>query len=266
MKREHPELIFLSEAFTRPRIMHRLAKLGFTQSYTYFPWRNTKAELTEYFSELAYHPSREYFRPNHWPNTPDILTAFLQNGGRAAFMARAVLAATLGANYGVYGPAFEHCENLPREPGSEEYLNSEKYEVRYWDLARSESLAPLITRLNRARRDNPALRQDWNLKFVPTDNLELICYGKFDDARSNVIVAAVSLDPHHTRSAFVELPLEELGIDPAQPYQMEDLLSGESFLWQGARNYVELDPRVCPAHVFRVRQQLRSEKDFEYFA
>ncbi len=266
MKREHPELIFLSEAFTRPRIMHRLAKLGFTQSYTYFPWRNTKAELTEYFSELAYHPSREYFRPNHWPNTPDILTAFLQNGGQAAFMARAVLAATLGANYGLYGPAFEHCENIPREPGSEEYLNSEKYEVRHWDLARPQSLAPLITRLNRARRDNPALRQDWNLRFVPTDNLELICYGKFNDERSNVIVAAVSLDPHHTRSGFVELPLEELGLDPAQPYQMEDLLTGESFLWQGARNYVELDPRVCPAHVFRVRQQLRSEKDFEHFA
>jgi starch synthase (maltosyl-transferring) len=266
MKRDHPELIFLSEAFTRPRIMQRLAKLGFTQSYTYFPWRNTKGELTEYFSELAYHPSREYFRPNHWPNTPDILTAFLQNGGRPAFMARVVLAATLGANYGIYGPAFEHCENLAREPGSEEYLHSEKYEVRHWNLARPDSLAPLVTRLNQARRENPALRQDWNLRFVPTDNPELVCYGKFNDERSNVIVAAVSFDPHHTRSAFVELPLQELGIDPGQPYQMEDLLTGESFLWQGARNYVELDPRVCPAHVFRVRQQLRSEKDFEKFA
>jgi starch synthase (maltosyl-transferring) len=266
LKRDHPELIFLSEAFTRPRIMHRLAKLGFTQSYTYFPWRNTKAELTEYFSELAYHPSREYFRPNHWPNTPDILTAFLQNGGRPAFMARVVLAATLGANYGIYGPAFEHCENLAREPGSEEYLHSEKYEVRHWNLARPDSLAPLVTRLNQARRENPALRQDWNLRFVPTDNPELVCYGKFNDERSNVIVAAVSLDPHHTRSAFVELPLPDLGIDPGQPYQMEDLLTGESFLWQGARNYIELDPSVCPAHVFRVRQQVRSEKDFENFA
>ena len=266
MKHEHPELIFLSEAFTRPRIMHRLAKVGFTQSYTYFPWRNTKGELTEYFGELAYSASRDYFRPNHWPNTPDILTAFLQNGGRPAFMARLVLAATLGANYGIYGPPFEHCENVAREPGSEEYLNSEKYEVRHWDLARADSLAPLVTRLNRARRENPALRQDWNLRFVPTDNLELICYGKFNDERTNVIVAAVSLDPHHTRSAFVELPLPDLGIDPGRPYQMEDLLTGESFLWQGARNYVELDPSVCPAHVFRVRQQVRSEKDFENFA
>ncbi|MBI4207680.1 MAG: alpha-1,4-glucan--maltose-1-phosphate maltosyltransferase [Betaproteobacteria bacterium] len=266
MKREHPELIFLSEAFTRPRIMHRLAKLGFTQSYTYFPWRNTKGDLTEYFTELSQSRSREYFRPNHWPNTPDILTAFLQSGGRPAFMARVVLAATLGANYGIYGPAFEHCENLPREPGSEEYLNSEKYEVRHWDLARADSLAPLITRLNRARHENPALQQDWNLIFVPTDNHELVCYGKFNDERSNIIVVAVSLDPHHTRSAFVELPLEEFGIDAGRPYQVEDLLNGESYLWQGPRNYVELDPRVCPAHVFRVRQQLRSEKDFEYFA
>ncbi|HEX6008361.1 MAG TPA: maltotransferase domain-containing protein, partial [Burkholderiales bacterium] len=266
LKREHPEAIFLSEAFTRPRIMHRLAKLGFTQSYTYFPWRNTKAELTEYFSELAHSPAREYFRPNHWPNTPDILTAVLQNGGRPVFMARVVLAATLGANYGIYGPAFEHCENVPREPGSEEYLNSEKYEVRHWNLARPDTLAPLIGRLNRARHENPALQQDWNLIFVPADNPELICYAKFNDARSNVIVTAVSLDPYHKRSAFIEMPLAELGIDADHPYQVEDLLSGESYLWQGARNYVELDPRICPAHVFRVRQQTRSEKDFEYFA
>ena len=266
LKREHPELIFLSEAFTRPKIMHRLAKLGFTQSYTYFPWRNSKAELTEYFTELAHDSSREYFRPNHWPNTPDILTAALQTGGRATFMARVVLAGTLGANYGIYGPAFEHCEHLPREPGSEEYLNSEKYEVRHWDIARPDSLAPLIARLNRARRANPALQQDWNLRFVASDNTELICYAKFNDARSNVILTAVSLDPYHRRSAFIELPLEELGIDPAHPYQVEDLLNGESYLWEGARNYVELDPHVCPAHVFRLRQQMRTEKDFEYFA
>jgi len=254
----HPDLIFLSEAFTRPKIMHRLAKLGFTQSYTYFPWRNTKSELTEYFTELAHSSSRNYFRPNHWPNTPDILTAFLQNGGRPAFMVRAVLAATLGANYGVYGPAFEHCENRPREPGSEEYFNSEKYEIRHWDISRTDSLAPLLALLNRARRENPALQQDWNLEFVPADNDELICYAKFDDARSNVIVVAVNLDPYHRRSAFVEMPLEKFGIGASEPYRMEDLLSGESYLWQGSRNYVDLDPRKYPAHVLRVRQPVRT--------
>jgi starch synthase (maltosyl-transferring) len=266
LKDRHPELIFLSEAFTRPKIMHRLAKVGFTQSYTYFPWRNTKAEVTEYFTELAHSPSRNYFRPNHWPNTPDILTAFLQNGGRPAFMVRAVLAATLGANYGVYGPAFEHCENRPREPGSEEYYNSEKYEIRHWDINRPDSLAPILALLNRARRDNPALQQDWNLEFVPNDNDELICYAKFDDARSNVIVIAVNLDPYHTRSAFVEMPLEKLGIDASHPYRMEDLLSGESYLWQGPRNYVELDPDRYPAHVLRLRQPLRTEKDYLGYA
>ena len=266
MKKEHPELIFLSEAFTRPKIMHRLAKLGFTQSYTYFPWRNTKGELTEYFSELAQSASREYFRPNHWANTPDILTAYLQNGGRPAFMARLVLAGTLGANYGIYGPAFEQCENVARESGAEEYFNSEKYEVRHWDLGKAGSLAPLIARVNRARRENPALQQDWNLRFVPTDHQEVICYGKFNDERSNVILVAVNLDPRHTHSAVVEVPLDAFGIDRERPYQVEDLLNGASYLWQGSRNYVELDPNVCPAHVFRVRRQLRSEKDFEYFA
>ena len=258
LKDRHPDLILLSEAFTRPKIMRRLAKLGFTQSYTYFPWRNTKSELTEYFTELARSPSRNYFRPNHWPNTPDILTAFLQNGGRPAFMVRAVLAATLGANYGVYGPAFEHCENRPREPGSEEYFNSEKYEIRHWDISRPDSLAPLLALLNRARRENPALQQDWNLEFVPADNDELICYAKFDDARANVIVVAVNLDPYHRRSAFVEMPLEKFGIGSSEPYRMEDLLSGESYLWQGSRNYVELDPRQYPAHVLRVRLPART--------
>jgi len=266
MKKEHPELIFLSEAFTRPKIMHRLAKLGFTQSYTYFPWRNTKWELTEYFTELSQGASKQYFRPNHWPNTPDILTAYLQNGGRPAFAARLVLAATLGASYGIYGPAFEQCENVARESGSEEYLNAEKYEVRHWDLAKKDSLAALIGRVNRARRDNPALQQDWNLWFVPVDNQELICYVKFDDNRSNIILVAVNLDPHHTQSGFVEMPLEEFGLDREKPYSVEDLLNGASYLWHGSRNQIELDPKVCPGHVFRVRRHLRSEKDFEYFA
>ncbi len=266
VQRDYPEVMFLSEAFTRPKVMHRLAKLGFTQSYTYFPWRNTKAELTEYFTELSTHASREYFRPNHWPNTPDILTAYLQHGGRPAFMARLVLAATLGANYGIYGPAFEHCENVPREPGSEEYRNSEKYEVRFWDLAKPDSLRHLVAAVNRARRENPALQQEWNIRFVPVQNDELICYAKYNDDRSNVVIVAVNLDPHHPQSGWLEVPLDELGIDRERSYEVEDLLSGTSYLWQGPRNYVELHPQICAAHVFQVKKRLRSERDFEYFA
>jgi len=266
VQREHPEAMFLSEAFTRPKVMHRLAKLGFTQSYTYFPWRNTKAELTEYFTELSGHASREYFRPNHWPNTPDILTAYLQHGGRPAFMTRLVLAATLGANYGIYGPAFEHCENVPREPGSEEYRNSEKYEVRFWDLAKPDSLRTLVAAVNRARRENPALQQEWNIRFIAIDNDELLCYTKYTDDRSNVVIMVVNLDPHHPQSGWLEVPLDELGIDRERSYEVGDLLSGTSYLWQGARNYVELKPQVCPAHVFQVKKRLRSERDFEYFA
>ncbi len=266
IQRDHPEAMFLSEAFTRPKVMHRLAKIGFTQSYTYFPWRNTKLELSEYFSELASHASREYFRPNHWPNTPDILTAYLQHGGRPAFMTRLVLAATLGANYGIYGPAFEHCENVPREPGSEEYRNSEKYEVRFWDLAKPDSLRTLVAAVNRARRENPALQQEWNIQFIPVDNDELICYTKYTNDRSNVVIMVVNLDPHHRQSGWLEVPLDQLGIDRERSYEVEDLLSGTSYLWQGARNYVELNPQACPAHVFKVIKRLRSERDFENFA
>jgi starch synthase (maltosyl-transferring) len=265
IKRDHPETIFLSEAFTRPKVMYRLAKLGFTQSYTYFAWRNTKWELTQYFTELTQTEVKEYFRPNLWPNTPDILTEYLQFGGRPAFMIRLALAATLGANYGIYGPPFELCVNQPREPGSEEYLNSEKYEVRYWDLNQPHSLKDFIGRVNRIRRENPALHSDWNLRFFPIDNEQLICYGKFTDDLSNIIVVVVNLNPHHAQGGWLELPLRELGLDPAQPYQVHDLLGDGRFLWQGARNYVELDPRALPAHIFRVRRRVRTERDFDYY-
>ena len=173
-------MIFLAEAFTRPKVMHRLAKLGFTQSYTYFTWRNTKAELTEYFTELTQAPGRDYFRPNCWPNTPDILSEYLQIGGRPAFISRFVLAATLAANYGIYGPAFELLERSPREPEAEEYFDSEKYEIRHWDLARADSLSALIGRVNAARRENVALQRDDGLRFVPVDNDLLIAYVKVD--------------------------------------------------------------------------------------
>jgi starch synthase (maltosyl-transferring) len=262
-KRTYPDALFLAEAFTRPKVMHRLAKLGFSQSYTYFAWRNTRQELTDYFTELAHGPGREYFRPNVWPNTPDILTEYLQFGGRAAFMARAVLAATLSASYGIYGPAFELMEHAPREPGSEEYLDSEKYQIRQWDLDREDSLKELIGRLNRARRDNPALQSDWSLAFHGIDNEAMICYSK--SAGDNVVLAIVNLDPYHVQSGWTELDLEALGIDASAPYQMHELISGARYLWQGARNFVSLDPGRVPAHLFRLRRRVRTERDFDYF-
>jgi starch synthase (maltosyl-transferring) len=265
IKREHPDAIFLAEAFTRPKVMHRLAKLGFTQSYTYFAWRNTKSELIDYFTELTAGNSREYFRPNLWPNTPDILTEQLQFGGRPAFMTRLVLAATLGANYGIYGPAFELMEHEPREPGSEEYLDSEKYQMRHWDLDRPDSLRHFIARVNRIRRDNPALHSDWGLRFHGTDNDTLICYSKSDPEGDNVVLAIVNLDPHHTQSGWITLDLEELGLEAERSFQAHDLLSGARFLWQGPRNFVALDPQSAPAHVFGLRRRVRSEHDFDYF-
>jgi starch synthase (maltosyl-transferring) len=265
IKKDRPEIIFLSEAFTRPKVMYRLAKLGFTQSYTYFTWRNTKWELTQYFTELTQTEVREFFRPNLWPNTPDILTEYLQMGGRAAFMARLALAATLGSNYGIYGPAFELCVNTAREPGSEDYLDSEKYEIKHWDLNRPESLKDFITRLNRIRKENAALQNDWSLRFHTIDNEQLISYSKHSEDLSNIILTVVNLDPHHTHSGWVELPLAEMNLDPNQPYQMNDLISGARYLWQGPRNYLELNPQIMPVHIFRIRRRVRTEHDFDYF-
>jgi starch synthase (maltosyl-transferring) len=265
IKGEYPEVIFLAEAFTRPKVMVELAKLGFTQSYTYFAWRNTTWELSQYFAELTQTEVREYFRPNLWPNTPDILTEYLQMGGRSAFMIRLVLAATLGANYGIYGPAFELCENQAREFGSEEYLDSEKYEIRHWDITREDSLKTFIARVNRIRRENSALHGDWSLRFHPVDNDQLICYSKQTKDLSNIIVVVVNLDPHHTHAGWLDLPLTALGLDPQQPYQMHDLLSDARYLWHGPRNYVELNPQVVPAQIFRVRHRIRTERDFDYF-
>jgi starch synthase (maltosyl-transferring) len=265
VKCRHPEVIFLAEAFTRPKVMQRLAKLGFSQSYTYFAWRNTKWELTEYFTELTQTALREYFRPNLWPNTPDILTEYLQIGGRPAFIARLVLAATLGANYGIYGPAFELCENTPLVPGTEEYLHAEKYELRHWDLSHSASLSSLIARVNRARRENPALQTDLGLRFHPTDNDQLLAYTKSTEDRSNVVLVAVNLDPHNTQSGWVTLALEDLGVSPQASFQVHDLLTDARYLWQGPRNYIQLDPGTVPAHVFRIRHRLRKENDFDYF-
>jgi starch synthase (maltosyl-transferring) len=265
IKKDHPETLFLAEAFTRPKVMYRLAKLGFTQSYTYFTWRNTKHELIEYFTELTRSEVAEYFRPSVWPNTPDILHEYLQFGGRPAFMIRLSLAATMAANYGIYGPAYELCENTPRESGSEEYLNSEKYEIREWDLNHANSLKDFIARVNRARHENSALQCDHNLMFHPVDNDRILCFSKHTEDLSNIVLTVVNLDTHHTQSGWVELPLLDLGLDETEPYQVHDLLTDARYIWYGARNYVELNPHAVPAHIFRMRRRIKTEHDFDYY-
>lgn len=263
LKRQYPELILLSEAFTRPKVMHRLAKLGFSQSYTYFTWRNSKQELTDYFTELTQTSSREYFRPNAWPNTPDILNDYLQVGGRPAFVVRLILAATLAANYGIYGPAFELGENVPREPGSEEYLDSEKYQLRQWKLDDPASLKDLITRLNQIRRQHPALQRDWGLRFHSVDNEQLLAYSKRSEAGEDILLMVVNLDVHHDQSGWLTLPLEYFGLRPDEQYQVEDLLTGARYIWQGPTNYVALSPRGQSAHILRLRRSVHREQDFQ---
>mgnify|MGYP003575112335 CR=1 FL=1 len=265
VKKHDPDVIFLAEAFTRPKVMYRLAKLGFTQSYTYFTWRNTGPELIRYFGELTATEVREYFRPNLWPNTPDILNDYLQFGGRPAFMVRLVLAATLGASYGIYGPAFELLEDRPREPGSEEYLYSEKYEIRQWNRESPDSLKEFISRINQIRKENRALQGDWSLRFHEVDNEQILCYTKQSEDLSNVIAVVVNLDPHHVQSGWVKIPVETLRLDPLESYQAHDLLTGARFLWHGERNFVELHPHTAPAHILRLRRRIRREQDFDYF-
>jgi starch synthase (maltosyl-transferring) len=265
IKERNPDVLFLAEAFTRPHVMYRLAKLGFSQSYTYFTWRNTKEELIAYFTELTQTEVREFFRPNLWPNTPDILSQFLQTGGRPAFMIRLILAATLGSSYGIYGPAFELCENVPLQPGSEEYLNSEKYELRHWDLHAPGSLSELIARVNRIRKENPALQSNDSLHFHATDNPSLLCYSKATKDLSDVIVVVTNLDCFHTQSGWVNLDLGDIGVDADHDFQVYDLLGEGQYMWHGSRNYVELTPESLPAHILRVRRLVRTERDFDYY-
>ncbi len=265
LKKRRPELIFLSEAFTRPKVKYNLAKLGFTQSYNYFPWRNTSDELQTYLTELTRTEVREFFRPSLWPNTPDILPQALQFGGRPAFMSRFVLAATLGASYGIYGPAYELCVNAPFKTGGEEYLDSEKYEIKAWDLNRPDSLQPLIARVNAIRRENPALQSNERLAFHATDNPQLLAYSKRTADRENIILTVVNLDPHHAQEARTRLDLQELGIEETDTFQVHDLLTGSRYLWRGAENFVRLDPQQVPAAIFRLRRRVRSEQDFDYF-
>jgi len=262
VRRRHPEVVFLAEAFTRPSVMRHLAKVGFSQSYTYFTWRNTKAELVAYVTELRSPPVRDYMRPNFFVNTPDILHEYLQTGGRPAFQARLVLAATLAESYGVYGPPFELAVT-DAVPGTEDYRDSEKYQVRHWRVDDPYSLRPLVTRVNEIRRAHAALRPGSRLRFVPTDNEQLVAYLRVAD--DDVLVVVVSLDPHHPQSGHVELPVDVLDLDPVRPYQAEDLLGGGRYLWYGVRNYVALDPQALPAHVFQLHRRVRTERDFDYY-
>ncbi len=252
VKREHPDVLFLAEAFTRPKVMYRLAKLGFDQSYTYFAWRRGGDELRAYFEELTRPPVAEFFRPNLWPNTPDILTDQLQTGNPAAFRLRFVLAATLGANYGIYGPAFEHLEHEPREPGSEEYLHSEKYEIRWRDPRGGSAMRELIARVNAIRHKEPALQHDRGLTFHDTDNPALLAYSKRTPDGSNVVLVIANLDPGFPQSGWTSLDLPEIGLASDAPFIARDLLSGATFPWRGANNYVELRPDRQPAHILRV--------------
>lgn len=250
IKDRHPQVIFLSEAFTRPKVMHHLAKLGFSQSYTYFTWRTGKQELTDYFTELCLEDNREYFRPNVWPNTPDILHEYLQHGGRPAFVIRLLLAATLSANYGIYGPAFELAEHQPVRTGSEEYLDSEKYQLRHWDLQREDSLADLIALVNRIRRHHLALQNDWNLSFADIDNDQLLAYTKCEG--EEILLMVINLDYRHPQSGWVRLPLAQLSLPTDRSFTAHDLLSDHCYEWQGEYNYILLDPQTQPGHIFRL--------------
>jgi starch synthase (maltosyl-transferring) len=231
IRKKNPHIIFLAEAFTRPRIMEQLAKAGFNQSYTYFTWRNTKAELEEYLTELTKTEKRYYFRPNFWPNTPDILPPALTHGGENAHIMRLILAATLSSNYGLYGPVFEFGLTEP-VPGKEEYIHNEKYEIKHWDWNRYTRIKELITRVNRIRKENPALQTTWNIEFAKTDNDQIICYGKISPEEHNILIIVVNLDAYNTQSATVTLPLKELGIPANKAFKVKDLLSGDKFTWE----------------------------------
>jgi starch synthase (maltosyl-transferring) len=258
VREKYPDAIFLAEAFTRPKMMKGLAKVGFSQSYTYFTWRNTKQGLMEYLTELTKTEMREYFRGNLWPNTPDILPPYLQDDGRAAFMIRVALAATLSPVYGIYS-GYELCENEAL-PGREEYLDSEKYQFKQRDWEAPGNIKDWITRLNRIRKTNRALQLKDNLGFYHADNDAIIFYGKITPARDNIILVAVNLDPHSKQQSYVDVPTDQFGSMDGDVYQVHDLLSDARYVWRGRRNYVELDPEIQPVHIFRVRRWIEGDR------
>jgi len=263
-RKRDENVIFLAEAFTRPKVMRRLAREGFAQSYTYFTWRNSAREMRDYLVELTETELVEYFQPNFWPNTPDILPEFLQIGGRSAFVIRLVLAATLSSCYGIYGPPFELLVS-DALPGREEYLNSEKYEIRDWNWDQPRNLKDLVSRVNAIRHENKALQSTRNLKFLDTDNENILFFLKESAEADNLLLIGVCFDPFTHQSCHVNIPLEMLDIERNQPYLLHDLLGDEKFVWQGETNMVGFDPAVLPARIFRVHRRMHREEDFDYF-
>src|SRR5258708_24574175 len=252
VRAQYPDVIFLSEAFTRPKMMKALAKAGFTQSYTYFTWRNTKAELTEYLTELCMTDMKYYFRGNFFTNTPDILPFFLQTGGRPAFLIRAFLASTLSTVYGIYS-GFELCENVAI-PDREEYLNSEKYQFKERDWNAPGNIKDYITKLNLIRRNNRAMREYENLQFNTVENEQILFYSKVTEALDNIVLVLVNLDPFNTQSGFAYVPIESFSIETTDPYQVEDLITGDKYTSRGRRNFVTLAPNSRPPPVFLLRR------------
>lgn len=253
IRKNNPDVIFLAEAFTRPRLMERLAKAGFNQSYTYFTWRNTKYELETYMKELTRTSSRYYFRPNFWPNTPDILPPLLTEGGENAHIMRLILAATLSSNYGLYGPVYEFGLNTPM-PGKEEYVDNEKYEIRHWNWDQYTRIKEFITRINKIRKENPALQSTWNISFLETTNEQIICYKKEDKASGNTLIIVVNLDVFNTQSAQIRVPAKMLNIAPGSSYTVYDLLSREHYRWKDEWNFVQLNPYEIPAHILIIER------------
>ncbi|MGZ5503226.1 MAG: alpha-1,4-glucan--maltose-1-phosphate maltosyltransferase [Chthoniobacterales bacterium] len=258
VRERFPDTVFLSEAFTRPKMMKALAKAGFQQSYTYFTWRGSKQEFTEYFTELTQTEMREYFRGNLWPNTPDILPFHLQEGGRPAFMIRAVLAATLSSVYGIYS-GFELCENAAL-PDREEYFDSEKYQFKERDWDAPGNIKDWIARINRIRRENRALHYYDNLRFYGAESDSILFYGKMTPAKDNIILVVINLDPFVSHHTYIHVPLGEFGPMDSNSYQVHDLLTDERYTWHSSRNYVELDPHTRPAHIFRVRRNVGDDR------
>lgn len=254
IKKEHPDVLFLSEAFTRPKVMQQLAKVGFSQSYTYYTWRTSKAELIEYMTTLTQTEMKNYFRPNFWPNTPDILPYNLQSGLEAVFFTRFFLAATLSSNYGFYGPVFEFMVH-DALPGKEEYYNSEKYEISKWDWSKKTRFTELISKVNQARSTNKALQSTNNIQFCDIANDQLLSYFKQSVGGDNQLLFVVNLDPYHKQDGWVKVPLKEAGLLADQEFTVHDVLTGSQYVWKGEWNYVALDPHVLPFHLFRLEKK-----------